>query len=193
MDKRVWTFRIAGAIVTLLGGYVLVKGYEYTFLIAVATVLVIIGISLWMMAKPESYNAISLDTVMMIGLGQPKKIEDFYEAYKNVETPLGSAWLGKFYTMRQTAMVFGPDANGEYLYFWVTKSGKIGYLGYSDLENFIKKQLTKPLIPGKEKTGEGFDIFLFQKEMKDNLNYFIKTGTVLSFSKAQYPKREKQQ
>ncbi len=64
----------------------------------------------------------------------------FYEAYKNVDTPFGSAWLAKFYTMRQKALVFGPDAKGEYLYFWLTKDGHVGYLGYSFIEDFIKKE-----------------------------------------------------
>ena len=186
MDIRKWAFRIAGAIVTLLGGYVLFTGYESTILITIAVILIIAGISIWAASTPESYNAISSDTVTMIGMGQPKKLEDIYEAYKNVETPLGSAWLGKFYTMRQTAMVFGPDAQGEYLYFWLTKSGKIGYLGYSNLDNFIRKKLTQPVFPMKaESENEGrnhFDITDFQKELKGNMEYYIKTGRVLPFS-----------
>ena len=186
MEVRKWAFRIVGTIVALFGGYVLLRGYESTILITIATILIIAGVSIWVTSTPESYNSVSSDAVMMIGMGQPKKIEDIYEAYKNVETPFGSAWLGKFYTMRQKAMVFGPNAQGEYLYFWLTKNGKIGYLGYSNLDNFIRKQLTSPVIPAKENAvnqeRNPFWITDLQKEMKGNIEYYIKTGRVLPFS-----------
>lgn len=73
MDVRKWTFRIVGVIVALFGGFVLLKGYESVILITVGTILIIVGVSLWMAATPESYNAGSSDMVMMIGMGQPKK------------------------------------------------------------------------------------------------------------------------
>ena len=83
-------------------------------------------------------------------------------------------------------MVFGPNAQGEYLYFWLTKNGKIGYLGYSNLDNFIRKQLTSPVIPAKENAvnqeENSFWITDLQKEMKGNIEYYIKTGKVLPFS-----------
>lgn len=190
MDIRKWGMRIVGTLVALLGGYVLIRGYEYTTLIAVATILIIVGVSIWATSTPESYNAVSSDTVMMIGMGQPKKIEDIYDAYKNVETPLGSAWLGKFYTMRAKAMVFGPNAQGEYLYFWLTRNGKIGYLGYSNLDNFIRKQLTQPVIPMKAGGGnemkDHFIVTDFQRELKGNIEFYIKTGRVLPFSGTNY-------
>ena len=97
------------------------------------------------MATPENYNSMT-DMIAMISMEKPRKIEEFYEAYKNVDTPFGSAWLAKFYTMRQKALVFGPDAKGEYLYFWLTKDGHVGYLGYSFIEGFIKKNSPHPCI-----------------------------------------------
>ena len=187
MEVRKWTHRIVGALVILLGGLVLLKGYESMILITIATILIIVGVSIWMSSTPESYNAGSSDMVMMIGMGQPKKLEDIYEAYKNVETPLGSAWLGKLRTMKAKAMVFGPNTQGEYLYFWLTKNGKIGYLGYSNLDMFIKKQLTQPVIPFKAGAGnemkEHFIISDLQMELKGNIEYYIKTGNVLPFSR----------
>ena len=90
----------------------------------------------------------------MISMEKPRKIEEFYEANKNVDTPFGSARLAKFYTMRQKALVFGPDAKGEYLYFWLNKDGHVGYLGYSFIEGFIKKKLTTPVYPIHEDVAE---------------------------------------
>lgn len=112
-------------------------------------------------------------------------------AYKNVDTPFGSAWLAKFYTMRQKALVFGPDAKGEYLYFWLTKDGHVGYLGYSFIEDFIKKKLTTPVYPIHEDVAENLadhlsyhsDLMMFQSELKANLEHFVKNGTVQPFQK----------
>ena len=140
MKARVWIFRIAGTIVTLFGLYLLIKGYESTIMITLATLVLILGVSLWITATPQSYNSASTDTVMMIGMDDKhRKIEEFYEAYKKVDTPLGSPWLGEFYTMKQKALVFGPNEKDEYLYFWLTRNGTVGYLGYSFLRKFIKK------------------------------------------------------
>lgn len=110
---------------------------------------------------------------------------------KNVDTPFGSAWLAKFYTMRQKALVFGPDAKGEYLYFWLNKDGHVGYLGYSFIEGFIKKKLTTPVYPIHEDVTENLadhlsyhsDLMMFQSELKANLEHFVKTGTVQPFQK----------
>ena len=119
LKKRKWKFRIVGGAVTLLGIYLMAVGYGETITLTIATVVLIFGIAIWSMATPESYNSMT-DMIAMISMEKPRKIEEFYEAYKNVDTPFGSAWLAKFYTMRQKALVFGPDAKGEYLYFWLS-------------------------------------------------------------------------
>ena len=188
MKKRILKFRLAGAVVTLLGVYLMVIGYGATWSLTIATIVLIFGIAIWMMAKPEDYNSMT-DIAAMIEMDRPRKIEEFYEAYKNVWTPLGSGWLGKFYTMKQTALVFGPDARGQYIYFWLTKDGIVGYVGYSFVEKFIRKQLTKPLIPVPEDVSLSVaghlsyhsDFLMFQSELKTNLERFVKTGRVEPF------------
>ena len=141
MKKRIIKFRLAGGLVTVLGVYLMIIGYGQTWSLSIATVVLIFGIAIWMMATPKDYNQMT-DMGAMIEMEKPRTIEEFYEAYKNVWTPLGSAWLGKFYTMKQTALVFGPDARGQYIYFWITGDGAVGYVGYSFIENFIKKYVT---------------------------------------------------
>ena len=106
LRKRKWKLRIAGGAVTLLGIYLMAVGYGETITLTIATVVLIFGIAIWSMATPESYNSMT-DMIAMISMEKPRKIEEFYEAYKNVDTPFGSAWLAKFYTMRQKALVFG--------------------------------------------------------------------------------------
>lgn len=191
MKKRIIKFRLIGGLVTALGVYLMIIGYGQTWSLSIATVVLIFGIAIWMMATPKDYNQMT-DMGAMIELERPIKIEEFYEAYKNVWTPLGSAWLGKFYTMKQTALVFGPDARGQYIYFWITSDGAVGYIGYSFIENFIKKYVTQPLIPMPEDESLSIaghlayhsDFLMFQSELKESLEHFVKTGQVLPFSQS---------
>ena len=141
----------------------------------------LLGIYLMAVGYGETITLTIATVVLIFGI----------EAYKNVDTPFGSAWLAKFYTMRQKALVFGPDAKGEYLYFWLTKDGHVGYLGYSFIEGFIKKKLTTPVYPIHEDVAENLadhlsyhsDLMMFQSELKANLEHFVKTGTVQPFQK----------
>ena len=83
----------------------------------------------------------------MIAMDCPRKIDDFYEAYKDVtDTPLGSCYLAEFRTMRRPALAFGPSSEGDYRYFWLTGDGNLGYIGYSFLECMIKKRITEPFV-----------------------------------------------
>ncbi|MGN1179729.1 MAG: hypothetical protein ACI4SD_00840 [Suilimivivens sp.] len=101
------------------------------------------------MASPDDYNSVT-DMTAMIGMDKPRKIREFYEAYKNIWTPLGSGWLGKFYGMKQEALISGPDSSGQYLYFRLSKDGNIGYLSSSPLSDMIEGQITGPQIPVQE-------------------------------------------
>ena len=106
MKMRTFLYRLVGVVIVLLGLALLFKFWYSKFYISVSAVIVIIGVAVFMMASPESYNA-STDVVKMIGMGDTiRTIEDFYEAFKNVPTPLGSGYLGHFYTMKQPALIF---------------------------------------------------------------------------------------
>ncbi len=185
MKVRYWKFRIAGAVVFLLGVFILCKGYGMTVTICIATVVMIAGIAIWGSASPENYNSLT-DMGVMISMDRPRTIEEFYEAYKNVKTPLGSGYLVKFRTMKQKALMFGPDDKGQYLYFWLTKDGYIGYIGYSFL-NMIKEKYNEPLIPIREDFGDNVseylcytaDVLLMERRLKESFEYYIKNGQAL--------------
>lgn len=89
-------YRLVGAVVALLGFGLILKFYYSTVMISVGTVILICGVAIWMAATPEDYNRAD-GVVKMITFGDTiRKIEDFYEAFKNVPTPLGSGYLGRF-------------------------------------------------------------------------------------------------
>ena len=137
LRARMWKYRMISVIVCALAVWIASKGNWNKIPLSVATVVLIIGVAIWMLGSPDDYNG-STDICSMIAMDCPRKIEEFYEAYKDVRTPLGSAYLVQFYTMKQPALMFGPDKNGDFLYFWLSKDGNIGYLGYSFMTSMIK-------------------------------------------------------
>ena len=187
MKMRRILYRLVGAVVAILGFGLILKFYYSTVMISVGTVILICGVAIWMAATPEDYNRAD-GVVKMITFGDTiRKIEDFYEAFKNVPTPLGSGYLGRFYTMKQPGLIFGPDEYGNYLYFWITNSGINGYLGYSDIPGFIKSRITEPLIPPKEDFADNTadyvcyhsDVILLQKYLFESISSYARTGEVL--------------
>ena len=187
MKMRRILYRLVGSVVAILGFGLILKFYYSTVMISVGTVILICGVAIWMAATPEDYNRAD-GVVKMITFGDTiRKIEDFYEAFKNVPTPLGSGYLGRFYTMKQPGLIFGPDEYGNYLYFWITNSGINGYLGYSDIPGFIKSRITEPLIPPKEDFADNTadyvcyhsDVILLQKYLFESISSYARTGEVL--------------
>ena len=185
---RVWKYRIVGALIAVLGVRMWPMGNWSTFWISFGTVVLIIGIAIFMMGSPQDYNSMT-DTVKMIGLDREWTIEEFYEAYKEIQTPLGSAWLGYFYTSPYKSMIFGPDDRGQFIYFYLNSAGNIGYIGYSFLDNAIKEKLTEPVYPpvtdlGADTAGHlcyHTDVFFFQDWLKASIENYVKTGQVIPF------------
>lgn len=188
LKKRMWKFRIWGALILAVGLWIMIKGYGTALILGFGTVVLIIGMAVWMMGSPADYNSMT-DVAAMIPMDKPRKIEEFYEAFKNVKTPLGSGWLGRFYTMSQEALVFGPDERGEFFYFWLTKDGIVGYLGYSFLDGLVKERINEPIIPPAKDFATDVaghlcyhsDFFMCQSYLKENLERFVKTGQVEPF------------
>lgn len=183
---RTWKFRIAGILVSAFAVWMCVAGNWNTAPVAIATVVLIVGIALFMLGSPGDYNSMT-DMTAMIAMDKPRKIGEFYEAFKNVNTPLGSAWLGKISTIRGDTLIFGPNSRHEYLYFWLTSDGNIGYLGYSFLDGLIKERRIEPVFPPMEDEGSSVadhlcyqaDVLMCQSELKESFEYFVKTGAVL--------------
>ena len=192
LKMRYWKYRIIGGIVIFFGGWLIVKGYGSALVLSIATVILIVGVAIWMMASPENYNS-STDMGVMIAMDKPRKIEEFYEAFKEVKTPLGSGWLGRFHTMKQEALIFGPNSRGEYIYFWLADGGNIGYIGYSFLKSAIKEKINEPLIPVQEDFGENIsdyicynsDVLMLQKQLKESIEHYLKTSQVLPIRQSQ--------
>lgn len=185
---RIWKFRLLGTGVMALAIWMWVAGNWETVPVSIGTVVLILGLAMFNMGSPADYNAM-VDGVGMIAMDKPRKIEEFYESFKDLPTPLGSGWLGKFSTSPYTSLIFGPDSQGQYLYFYLSGDGNVGYVGYSVLEEAISERLTEPVILPQEDVGESLaehlcyhsDLFLMRDWLQESLENFVKTGMPLPF------------
>ncbi len=189
LKHRVWKYHIIGILLCAAGVVMCPLGDWDTLWIALGTVVLIIGIAVFMMGSPKDYEAMT-DAAAMLGFDRKYEIREFYEAFKNIQTPLGSGWLGRFISSPYDSLIFGPDLQGQYIYFYLNASGEVGFIGYSFLEGFISEQLTKPVYPPKENLGADTaghlcyhtDIFFFKDWLKASIEQFAKTGTPLPFT-----------
>ncbi|MDD6857434.1 hypothetical protein ACTNBM_07610 [Lachnospiraceae bacterium HCP1S3_C3] len=55
---RVWKFRIIGALIVAFSIWIWVKGNWNDVPVSIGTVVLIIGIAIFMMGSPEDYNSI---------------------------------------------------------------------------------------------------------------------------------------
>ncbi len=191
LKKRERSYHIVGVIVIVIALGIVIAGHWNMVSVVIGTVVLIIGIAIWMTGSPDSYNN-STDTVSMIAMREPRKIEEFYEAYRKIGTPLGSCFLGDIATMKQQALIWGPNDNGDFLYFWLDKDGILGYLGYSFLADLITRRVMEPDIPLQEDFGGNAeecicyhtDLLLLQKQLKESLMHYAKTDEVLPIEQA---------
>lgn len=188
IKRRIWKFRLFGILLMALALWMWIGGNWNTIPVSIGTVVLIVGLAVFNMGSPADYNAM-VDGGAMIAMDDPREIEQFYEAYRDVKTPLGSAYLGKFSTSPYTSLIFGPDDRGQYLYFYLNGDGLIGYVGYSMLDSAISERLTEPLFPPEEDAGQSLaghlcyhsDIFLMRDWLQESIEYFVKNGSVLPF------------
>lgn len=185
LTRRKWSYRIVSIIVILISIKICIAGHWEDIPVSFATVVLIIGVAIWMLGSPGDYNS-GDNGVIMITMEEPKKIEDIYEAYRKLETPLGSCYLGKITTMKQQALIWGPNSEGEYLYFWLNDSGIVGYLGYFGLDGLISKHITEPDFPIKEVPEANKDIVNYpvsiwtvQAQLHDSLKFYTEMGQAL--------------
>lgn len=188
LKARMWKYRIIGGLVCIFSIWIWVHWNWHEIPVSIGTVVLIIGIAIFMMGSPGDYNSIT-DTGAMIAMDKPRTIEEFYEAFKNIKTPLGSGWLGNFYTSPYTSLIFGPDYRGQFVYFWLNKDGNIGYTGYSFLTDAIKEKINEPVFFPQDEPSLDLaqnlcyhsDTFLFQTWLKDSIENLVKKGEILPF------------
>ena len=183
---RSFTLCISGILLIIAAVWIWIAGDWKTFPVVVGTEVLILGIALLIMSSPDGYNAY-MNTGAILSFERACTIEEFHEAYKNIGTPLGSAWLGML--SGRSSMIFGPDKTGLFIYLRLSEDGTSGYIGSSPVREIIGTHVTEPLLaytgeagdsPDGENTGQT-DVSLFQNWLKESLEQYVKSGEVIPF------------
>ena len=154
-------------------------------LIIVPTLVIIVGVALWLAASPKSYNA-AVSGVRMLSCPAELTVEKLAGDIAALDSPLGTPYLARIKFVPGKALVFGPDSDGEYLYIYKNAQGAPLYLAANPESAFIEERLTKPLrAPYEPRPGETGEELIIDRpdtdtlldELADAVSGWIETGT----------------
>ncbi len=107
--------KVISVIIALFSFYVMYLGDFETFSIVIGTIILIAGVTFYIMSSPKTYND-AVSSTKQLTNDQNKTIEDFYNTFKDKDSVLGKPWLGKIKTIKGKCLIFGPTVNGDFLY-----------------------------------------------------------------------------
>ena len=114
--NKVWR-RILAVFISLLG--VAAIGSIFVFgsvaCIIVGTLVLIAGVALFQTADEAGYNA-NTGIAKMVEDAGALTLEEILSALNSLDTPFGKAWLGRVKLVRQPCIIFGPGADGSFVY-----------------------------------------------------------------------------
>jgi len=136
--ERKRRFQLIALVLVGISICIIIRFYESIFAVIVGTFILIAGITVWIFSDSKKYNE-SVPNSGMITFDSATSIEQIFDKFKMIDTPLGKPWIGKLKTLKNKAMIFGPDKEGNFVYFWLNDEGITGYVGYSFLEMLIEQ------------------------------------------------------
>lgn len=128
--------RLAGLAILVLGFPACTLGDFSTPGIALGTVMMIVGLAIFLTASDAGMNALT-DTIKRVSDAQNVSIEELHRAFAEMDTPLGRGWIGTVQTIAGPCLIYGPGANGEFLYIRKNKKGDLFYLGLDEFDGMI--------------------------------------------------------
>ncbi len=113
--------KIISIILIIVGLVVMGKlGFEKLGVI-LGSIISVGGAAMYMMSSSKTYSR-SIDNVYTIADASHIDMKKLFEDFKDIETPLGKAWMSKIKLVPGEAMIFGPGIDDSYVY--VYKKGK---------------------------------------------------------------------
>lgn len=138
---RKWIFRLLGSICVLVSALLYIMAFSgdaQTVMTVFATLFVIGGIALFIMASAKSYNNTS-DTIKRVDDVGEITIEEVYHALEDLETSLGKPWMGGIFSISQPCIIWGPNQNEELICAYKAKlTGSIYVAMYQGM-HYISK------------------------------------------------------
>ncbi|WP_319583537.1 hypothetical protein [uncultured Pseudodesulfovibrio sp.] len=117
-------------------GFLAETDSEMTLYVTYATLLLIASITCLQFACTSLYNSMN-DMVKMVSNPKQIGLDAVFDAFKELDTALGQAWIGKVKTIRNKVIIFGPNADGEYIYIDTFGKGSIN-VAFNDRPSFLK-------------------------------------------------------
>lgn len=166
---RFFLFRIGGAALAV-GGLVLIIRDSIT----VGTIMLIAGLALWMSASPQSVNRNNTD-MKLLACPENTTVAGIQAAFADMDTPLGRPYLGAIRTISGDAALWGPNAEGEYIYLYQTRNKRYIRLCSNNIPDWITSE--HPAAPA-ETDGAPLDMPNLLADICDLVEAYLKTGTV---------------
>ena len=136
-----WTvsfvFRAAAVLMAAAGIVFMIRDHFEESSVFLAVMLIIEAICFWFMGRgvnPFNTMTPELRAVPELRTG----IEQLQEEFAGVETQLGCPWIGKVRTLKQDSIIYGPTADGFFIY------------GYYLFGRFYVAGSANPLFPEAE-------------------------------------------
>lgn len=113
---------VLGWVITIIAGVILLGGMAIgsLFLMGLSVVVGIIGIGKIIYPDDAAYNDTN-DIIKRISNTHGASNKTLYEAFKDVETPLGKPWVTQVTWNVKDGLVFGPGPDNEILLVWIDK------------------------------------------------------------------------
>ena len=146
--RKFWR-RLLGAALSLLGLLLICSVFLIgkVFVIVLGTLVLIVGVAFWQTADQAGYNR-STGIARMVE-GANVSLEELYGSLEHLDTPFGMARYGGVKLLRRPCILFGPGADGSFVYLYV-KRGNVFLSQCSSA--FWLKEAPKP---GDAQSGEG--------------------------------------
>jgi len=117
-------------------GFIAETDSEMTLYITYATLLLIGSITCLQFACTSLYNSMN-DMVKMVTNPKEVGLDAVFEAFKELDTALGKPWIGKVKPIRNNVIIFGPNADGEYVYIDTFGKGSIN-VAFNAIPSYIR-------------------------------------------------------
>lgn len=166
---RFFLFRVVGVALDV-GGLVLIIRDSIT----VGTIMLIAGLALWMSASPQSVNRNNTD-MKLLACPENTTVAGIQAAFADMDTPLGRPYLGAIRTISGDAALWGPNAEGEYIYLYQTRNKRYIRLCSNNIPDWITSE--HPAAPA-ETDGTPLDMPNLLADICDLVEAYLKTGTV---------------
>lgn len=133
-------------IMRVIGALLAVGGFAMYFfdIVIIATLVLIAGLALWMMALPTSYNE-AVDGAKMLTCPAGLDMDALCRGLETLDTPLGTPYLANVKFVKGKSLVFGPDSDGTFIYLYKTADGRRMYMAVNPIGEFVQEALTKRL------------------------------------------------